>query len=728
MMWLLAVLTQYPLLFPAFAGASLLLGALFPLLGTSKLRGSRKTSIVLAGAVVGATVAISGWVLHGSFGRPETDFFLYGLLLLLLVVVLFATCLIVGTGQPTSFSEETLADHESQQRNQILTEIPVGVWKLGLGGYTTTVNSEMCRLLEMERPDDLSGHTYHSFFTPDSLNQLQLENFSAEETVPRVGEGELVSKTGRRRLVEVRGFPEFDQNGGQIGLSLIIQDITETRALETENRKLNTLPKFCPFPIMSFTSSANLIYFNEAARELARSLGSEGDLAILPLDMQEIIKNCIASGQTAQQHEINLRGRTIQWTFCPIKEAQVVHCYAIEITQRLNLENQLRQAQRMESIGQLAGGIAHDLNNLLNIIMGYTGLLQLRVKDRPEETDHLNRITHATERAADLTQNLLTFSRRQVMQPRTLDLNEILNAQTKVIQGILGTKITLQTTYAPGLPPVQIDPEMVEQIITNLVTNAADAMPGGGQIIINTRGIDIDERSLPVHSGGRIGHFVCLSVADTGTGIDPEIANRIFEPFFSTKGGGKERGLGLAEVHSSIKQHRGWIEVSSQPRQGATFRIYLPATPQEWIDDDEKVASEPTLLEGRGERILIVDDEPALLSLASNVLESYGYEIIAADSGDDALEKWNAVDGKIDLLLTDVVMPGGIGGTELARRFREENPDLKVIYTSGFNKETLKTDETVAEGINFLPKPYLSAQLAKLVRAQFDAKETSEAE
>jgi hypothetical protein len=374
----------------------------------------------------------------------------------------------------------------------------------------------------------------------------------------------------------------------------------------------------------------------------------------------------------------------------------------------------------MESVGQLAGGIAHDLNNLLNIIMGYTGLLQLRVKGMPEETEHLQRIVTATERAADLTQNLLTFSRKQIMQPKTLDLNEVLTGQTKLIQGILGNTVSLQTTYAPGLPPVQIDPAMVEQIITNLVSNASDAMPTGGQLIISTRLMEIDENLVGSHPNGRLGKFVCLSVADTGNGIELEIIGRIFEPFFSTKGGGKERGLGLAEVHSAIKQHRGWIEVSSQPRQGATFRIFLPATPQEWLETPGEAPAEPAKVGGGPEKILIVEDEPALLALASNVLESYGYEIMTAETGEEAIEKWKSVDGNIDLLLTDVVIPGGIGGSDLARQFRKEKPQLKIIYTSGFNKETLSADEKVEEGVNFLPKPYLSAALAQVVRTQLD--------
>ncbi|MEO7933334.1 MAG: ATP-binding protein [Chthoniobacterales bacterium] len=719
-MWLLAAPTSFPYLFPAFASFCLFLGLAFPLFGTSKLRGGRKIPIVIGCLAVGILSAFIGWLLKGSFGSADGDIFLFGLLLVVLLIVLFATCIVVDTGQPTSFSQAVNPDVEAQQRNQIIAEIPVGVWKLGPGGYTTTINHEMCRLLEMDRPDDLAGYTYHSFFTPDSLNRLRLEFFTPTEPVPRIADAEIVATSGRKRLVEVRSFPDFESDGSQTGLMLIVQDVSEARALETENRKLTTLPKFCPFPIMSFTSSANLIYFNEAARELARSLGSEGDLAILPLDMQEIIKNCIASGQTTLQHEINLRGRTISWSFFPVKEAQVVHCYATEITQRLTLENQLRQAQRMESVGQLAGGIAHDLNNLLNIIMGYTGLLELRVQGKKEETEHLQRIVTATERAADLTQNLLTFSRKQVMQPKTLDLNEVLTSQTKLVQGIVGNTVTLQTTYAPGLPPVQIDPAMVESIITNLAANASDAMPTGGQLVISTRLLEIDEKTLSAHPGGRKGKFVCLSVADTGTGIEPEIANRIFEPFFSTKGGGKERGLGLAEVQGAVKQHRGWIEVSSQPRQGATFRIFLPATPQEWLDEPTETPVETAKVSGGPEKILIVEDEPALLALASNVLESYGYEIITAESGEEAMEKWKSVEGEIDLLLTDVVMPSGIGGSDLARHFRKEKPGLKIIYTSGFNKETLDADEPVEEGVNFLPKPYLSAALAQVVRAQLD--------
>lgn len=701
---------------PGFSAVALLIGLAFPIFGTSRLRGARKLPIIWGSLVLSGIVIVSAWLLQGALGGAEADVLLFGLLLVSLAVVLFATCIVANSGAVENYAFAT-QNADDVLQNQIISEVPVGVWRLGADGSTLSINHEMSRLLELDHLDDVAGHSYHSFFTPDALSTLRLETFTTAEPLPRIGEGEIVSRSGRKKLAQVRSFPEFSPNGSQVGLLLLISDISESRALETENRKLSTLPKFSPFPIMSFTSSGHLIYFNEAARELARSLGSEGDLAILPLDMQEIIKNCIASGQTTLQHEINLRGRTISWSFVPIKEAQVVHCYALEITQRLTVENQLRQAQRMESVGQLAGGIAHDLNNLLNVIMGYAGLLQLRLPGRTEEIGHLRKITEATERAADLTQNLLTFSRKQVMQAKTLDLNEVLNSQHKLIQGILGTTVSLQSTYAPNLPPVQIDPAMLEQIVTNLVANAKDAMPDGGQVVITTRLLELDENSLSSHPEGRVGRFVCLSIADTGSGIEPELLNRIFEPFFTTRGGGKERGLGLAEVRSAVRQHRGWIEVSSQLRQGATFRIYLPATPLEWIETPTEVAA--TTLEG-GERLLIVEDEPALLALASNVLESYGYEIVTAESAEEALEKWKDLEGKIDLVLTDVVMPNGMSGSDLARRFRKENPKIKIIYTSGFNRESILTDEMIEEGINFLPKPYLSAALAQTVRARLD--------
>lgn len=716
----LAVTLTNMISLPGFSVLVLLIGLLFPIFGTSRLRGARKLPIIWGSLVLSGIVVASAWLLQGVLGGVEADLLLYGLLFVSLVVMLFATCIVANSGAVENYAFAA-KDTENPLQNQIISEIPVGVWRLGADGSTLSINHEMSRLLELDHPEDVAGHSYHSFFTPDALSTMRFDHFTVTESLPRIGEGEIVSRSGRKRLAQVRSFPEFSPNGAQVGLLLLVSDISETRALEIENRKLSTLPKFSPFPVMSFTSSGHLIYFNEAARELARSLGSEGDLAILPLDMQEIIKNCIASGQTTLQHEINLRGRTISWSFVPIKEAQVVHCYALEITQRLTTENQLRQAQRMESVGQLAGGIAHDLNNLLNVIMGYAGLLQIRLPGRTEEIGQLRKITEATERAADLTQNLLTFSRKQVMQAKTLDLNEVLNSQNKLIQGILGTTVSLQCTYAPNLPPVQIDPAMLEQIITNLAANAKDAMHEGGQLVITTRLIELDANSLSNHPEGRVGRFVSLSVADTGIGIEPDLLSRIFEPFFTTKGGGKERGLGLAEVRSAVRQHRGWIEVSSQLRQGATFRIYLPATPQEWIESSaESLPVAPPTLEGGGERILIVEDEPALLALASNVLESYGYEIVTAESAEEAFEKWKALDGKIDLVLTDVVMPNGMSGSDLARRFRKQNPKIKILYTSGFNKESILTDETIEEGHNFLPKPYLSAALARTVRARLD--------
>ena len=385
---------------------------------------------------------------------------------------------------------------------------------------------------------------------------------------------------------------------------------------------------------------------------------------------------------------------------------------------RKNLEAQLRQAQKLEAIGQLAGGVAHDFNNLLTVINGNAALLIGQGRLDAEGVGLARQVIEAAERAASLTRQLLMFSRKQPLRLTDLDLNEITQKMTRMLHRILGEDISLRTSCESGLPPIHGDVGMVEQTLLNLAVNARDAMPTGGTITITTALRRFAAADLREHPDSVAGTFVCLSVADTGTGIAAANLPHIFEPFFTTKDVNKGTGLGLAMVYGVVKQHHGWIEVATAAGKGTTFRIYLPALPAR---ETSKPQREPSLQLPPGkETVLVVEDEPALRSLVQNVLARCGYTVLMAGSGNEAIGIWDPNRDRVDLLLTDIIMPDGLTGRQLAEKFLAEKPGLKVIYTSGYSPETAGLQSGELEGRLFLPKPYSPSQLAQCVREALD--------
>jgi two-component system, cell cycle sensor histidine kinase and response regulator CckA len=391
----------------------------------------------------------------------------------------------------------------------------------------------------------------------------------------------------------------------------------------------------------------------------------------------------------------------------------------MDITERKRLEEQLRQSQKMEAIGQLAGGVAHDFNNILTVIHGHASLM-LQAKILPAVAEKsVQQIVQAAERAASLTRQLLTFSRRQMMQARQLDFNELVSTMTMMLGRILGEDIALQLHYWPQPACLRADGSMMEQVLLNLAVNARDAMPKGGQLSIRISAAEISERRATWHPEARAGNFVCLSVADTGGGITPANLRRIFEPFFTTKEVGKGTGLGLATVYGIVKQHQGWIEVESELGKGSTFRVYLPASNEP--DVPATAAPADPVVRGGKETILVVEDETPLRELVCDVLSGYGYDILQAESGAKALMVWQEHKAKVDLLLTDLVMPDRLNGRELAEQLRAEFPELKVIFTSGYTADVVGKDFISQRGLQYLQKPYDPRKLALTVRECLDA-------
>ncbi|MGB7769419.1 MAG: PAS domain-containing protein [Verrucomicrobiia bacterium] len=392
--------------------------------------------------------------------------------------------------------------------------------------------------------------------------------------------------------------------------------------------------------------------------------------------------------------------------------------------ERKQLEEQLRQSQKMDAIGQLASGVAHDFNNMLTVIQGNASLLSNPQLGAGERMEAAQQIVRAAERAASLTRQLLLFSRKQVIEAVPLNVNEVVGNMTKMLQRILGEDVSLNANYGPNLPVIFADPGMIEQVLLNLAVNSRDAMPNGGRLTITTSAETLDKQQAEKNVGASPGVYACLNVTDNGSGIAPENLPHIFEPFFTTKEVGKGTGLGLATVYGIVQQHHGWIAVNSQMGQGTSFRIYLPATKDAL--PKSPAAAAVSKLPGGNETILLVEDEAPVRLLAGNLLRRCGYTILVAESGVVALAMWKEHREKIHLLLTDMVMPDGISGRELAEKLKSDRPELKVIYTSGYSADIIGREPKWIEGSNFLQKPYHPLKLAQIVRNCLDRKPAPE--
>jgi two-component system cell cycle sensor histidine kinase/response regulator CckA len=390
-----------------------------------------------------------------------------------------------------------------------------------------------------------------------------------------------------------------------------------------------------------------------------------------------------------------------------------------DITERINIENQLRQAQKMEAVGQIAAGVAHDFNNILAVIQGHAEL-QLNVvgKDEPI-SESLHEISQAANRAASLTRQLLAFSRKQMLRPRPLNLPELLVSLGKMLDRIIGENINLRVQCAENLPPVLGDQVNLEQIVINLAVNARDAMPKGGPLTITADLAEVDAKYKEQQPDALIGTFVRLSVTDEGIGMDQIVRRKIFEPFFTTKAIGKGTGMGLATVYGIVKQHQGWIEVESEPGVGSIFKVYLPLAHGEVSKTSEAGTDLMRKADLKLRTILVVEDEPALRDMAAKILNRLGYQVVTAPDGPEALKLWPQHREKIDLLFSDMMMPGGMTGRELAERLLQEKPGLRVVYATGYSVDFSNPDIKLVEGVNLLLKPYDATALTRIIKKSF---------
>lgn len=449
--------------------------------------------------------------------------------------------------------------------------------------------------------------------------------------------------------------------------------------------------------------------------------------ACTPCPLRVAMANTLETGQTHRHVEATMklaRGgvrRDLQVSASTARvrlqnKPKVLVCLE-DVTSHRQLQAQFLQAQKMEAIGQLAGGLAHDFNNILAAIMMNLGLLQANRQLDGAVAQPLKELMAEAERAAGLTRQLLLFSRRSRLEVKALDLNEVVANLLKMLGRLISEDIDLQFQRKTGLPAVEADAGMLEQVLMNLCVNARDAMPKGGRISISTDAVKMNGENTSEHPQRRPGAFVCLSVTDTGCGMDELTLHRIFEPFFTTKAPGKGTGLGLATVHGIVAQHHGWVEVQSQPGRGTTFRVFLPASAK----SVEAVAENRSLEAAKGhETILLAEDDPGVRRIVVQTLRVFGYRVLEAADGREALKLWQKHGDEVNLLFSDMVMSEGLTGLDLAEKLQAEKPGLKVIISSGYSATLPQSAQARARGIFYLPKPYQVSVLGRKVRECLD--------
>ena len=557
------------------------------------------------------------------------------------------------------------------------------------------------------------------------------------EAAPAVDvEYRIARPDGTVRWIRDRGFQVRAAAGELVRITGIATDITERKQAEEAHTRLATAVAQAAETIVITDLAGNIEYVNPAFERntgytATEALGQNPRILKSGKQDAEFYRRMWAvlrGGETWSGHFSNRRkdGTVFEEeaTISPIRDAagKIVSYVAVkrDVTRELELEAQFRQAQKLEAVGQLAAGVAHDFNNILAVIQMQAGLIRL---DAPAAgnpagtgTDYAAEIEKACHRAANLTNQLLLFSRKQPLQLRDQDLNEVIPGIAKMLQRVLGEHIQMVIKLSPQPLTVHADTGMLDQLLMNLTVNARDAMPQGGTLELVTTAVEFDETTAAQNPRARPGTFACVRVGDTGCGIAPEVRPRIFEPFFTTKEPGQGTGLGLATVYGIVQQHQGWIEVASEVGRGTSFRIYLPRL----ATGAGKAAGWSSFGEVRPghETILLVEDDAALRGSISGALTRFGYQVLAAANGAEAMALWKTQRAAIRLLLTDLVMPGGMSGKDLAELLQQQDPKLKVVYASGYRAEI--SAEGFEEGVNFLTKPFEMQQLAQIIRNRLD--------
>jgi two-component system cell cycle sensor histidine kinase/response regulator CckA len=614
------------------------------------------------------------------------------------------------------------AEHHADNFRLLFMDNPQPMWVYDLG------------TLEILEVNEAASHQYG--YTCEEFLAMKITDLRRKEDVPRLienisqvrapwqysGEWRHLLKDGRTIDVGVRSHTmEFR---GRKAALVVVHDITQQKrneaALKEAEQKYRHIFEKAILGIFQSTPQGRFVSVNES---LARMLcyDSPADMidTIRDIELQFYVdskrrqefKQQLEANDVLQGFELEIyrKDRSKMWVSAnvrAIRENGQIVCYEgslEDISQRKLLEEQFRQSQKMEAVGRLAGGVAHDFNNAIGVITGYSELLQLRLPVGDPLHRYADEIAKAGQRAASLTRQLLAFSRKQVIQPEVLDLNTIVGEMDKMLRRLIGEDIQITFSREPRLAPIKADHGQIEQILMNLAVNARDAMPQGGKLFIQTSNVQLDETYSRQHAYVKEGRYVMLSFSDNGCGMDKPTQAKVFEPFFTTKEPGKGTGLGLSTVYGIVKQNGGYIWVYSEPGKGATFRIYFP--PAQGVEHRHEEQAVPLPPPSGTETILLVEDEDPLRQLARTCLETGGYKVLAVADGKAAIDVVRNNPENIDLLLTDVIMPG-MSGRELADVITKLRPGIKILFMSGYTNDLIAQYGVLEAGTQLLEKPF----------------------
>ena len=596
-----------------------------------------------------------------------------------------------------------------------------------------TANESFYKTFRVSEKDTLGRFVYelgnHQWDIP-ALRKLLLKILPDKSEIVDFEVEHLFENIGQRTmLLNAKELKQEDEKNKMILLA--IEDITERKQAEAELTRLNTAIEQSAEAIVITDIDGNIQYVNPAFEQITgyprnEVIGQNPRILKSGKHEEPFYKDLwdtITSGSVWRGRIINRRKDgslyTEEDTISPVidKEGKITNFVAVkrDISKEQMLEEQLLQSQKMEAVGTLAGGVAHDFNNLLTIIQGHAELMMLEISESDPNYRELRQIVNATTRAASLTRQLLLFSRKEMMEFKPINLNETIGNLLKMLKRLIGEDIRIVTSFDDDLWQVNADESNLEQVIMNIAVNARDAMPEGGTLNIKTENLSLSDEECRVIPGSYSGKFVRLTIEDTGTGIPKEIMDKIFEPFFSTKEVGKGTGLGLSVVFGIVKKHNGWINVYSEPGQGAVFRIYLPAVSQAVEKTEENKNKSFQDLRGHGERILIIEDNRDVRDFASAALRQNGYVTYEAENAAAAVDVFRTEKGLFDLILSDVVLPDK-NGFQLVKELLEIKADIPVIMCSGYTEERARHSIVHEEGFQFLQKPYSLNKLLEIVK------------
>ncbi len=617
---------------------------------------------------------------------------------------------------------ERVQIEESLRKNREVLEYTqkvahIGSWTTDLQTKRLTWSDETFRIFGMDKAQfDGKLETFYSRIHPDDLDDVRRASENAIRTHDSYKiDHRILHSDGSVRWVHEQAELILGPEGKPMLLFGTVQDITERKEAEEAIGNLAKFPDENPNPVMRVSREGFLLFANNPCAPLL-ALWNVRVGQRLPLEWIELIGESFEL-RKMQQIEIECQKQRFLICIAPIGDKGYVNLYGVDITEQKRLEEQFRQAQKMEAIGQLAGGVAHDFNNLIMAILGYGQLIKKRLNpDDPMQQD-LDEILKAGNRAASLTRQLLAFSRKQVLQPKLLELNRLIREMEKMLHRLIGEDVELELNLDPSLGIIKADPGQIEQIVMNLAVNARDAMPRGGRLTIETAGVNLDERYAEGRDGIQPGSYVMMSIRDTGCGMDKDTLNHLFNPFFTTKEVGKGTGLGLSTVYGIVKQSGAFIWVDSEPDKGTDFKIFFPQIDRAVVpESDSQTEKKP---QTGTETILLVEDDRFVQDVIYRILGNNGYKVIVASDGEDAIRFCRENSEPVHLLIADVVMPKW-GGVYVAQQIAEIRPGIHILYMSGYTDNEVIRHGLLDREINFIQKPFATDDLLHKIREILD--------